>query len=221
MVVSSNTDIVLCTENTTNNPVEINGFGLRIIKHIFPRPKAFYLHKFSTIWLLFNPCEQLKMSNNDTIPLNNHQVTLAFGSLISPYHFKCAESKFLFKTNSRSMCKLFFAKNNSRVDIIIGYTRFSLKREHIDNHRGVIVEVKSIYNIIVHICLLSNLDEYTWKNGMSSVIKINAEDLLFFLLSILEKKHVFFYRSNTPSVLFAKHTRKRMATDLFSHAFIN
>jgi hypothetical protein len=188
VIVPSDTEIVFCVKslneissenkNTSTDQEEINGFGLKIFKKIYRRSRAFYLNQFSSIWLLLNPSEELKKSRNDqinnSISLKNHYVTLAFGSLISSSRFKCAEPKFLFQTNNRSIWKIFFAKYNSYIAINMEHLRFNLKREHIDSHRGVIINIQSIFNIIVHICLRGNLDEYVLQNqgnGMLPLVK--------------------------------------------------
>ncbi len=177
--------------NASADEEEINGFGLKVFKHTYPRPTRLNLNQFTTNWLLFHPSEELKQSRNDQrdlISLENHDITLAFGSLTSPYRFKCADQKFLFQTNNRSICKLVFEKHNSFLAINIGRVRFTLKRDHIDSHRGVIIESQSIYNIIVHVCLRGNLDEYELRNrgnGMRLLFtKKGLQSCVFFFLSI-------------------------------------
>lgn len=170
--IPANTEITFCNKATATNGQQTNSFGLNIIKKTYYNPTALYFNQLSTSWLLFNPCERLKMSrdiqDDSKIPFHNHRITLAFGALISPYQFKCAGSQFLYRGIDGSLCKLFFARNNSHLDVNIGYSRFSLKREHIDYHRGVIIEYKPNFNIIVHICLRGNLDEYILQDGMST-----------------------------------------------------
>ncbi len=205
LIVPSGTEIVFCTKsldgisyentNASTDQEEINSFGLKIFKQIYPRDRKFDLSQFSSIWLFLNPSEELKRSRNDKlddrISLKNHDVTLAFGSLVSPYHFKCAQLEFLFTTNTQSNWKIFFAKHNSFIGITVENARFHLKQEHIDNNRGVIIDVKSIFNIVVHICLRGNLDEYTLQsggNGILALVEKNVEDLFFFSSCVNQNK---------------------------------
>jgi hypothetical protein len=194
LLIPPKTEIVRCTQpNTSTDQGELNGFGLKIYKHTYLIATQISFNQLSSVWLLFNPSQELKMSRNDQIdnriPLENHNVTLAFGSLISPYQFKCADLKFLFIKNYRSKWSIFFAKHNSFVSINMENSRFNLKRDHIDSNRGVIIDVKSGFSIIVHICLRGNLDEYTLQN--------REHGTFFFLFLLLNRsfytrvKHVF------------------------------
>ncbi len=218
VLVPSNTEVVFCAESsnrtsvgnstTTTDEKEVNGFGLIVFKRIYPRTKRIYFNQLLSRWLLFKPSEQLKTSRDnrvdDKILLKNHYVILAFGSLISPYQFKCAEERSYFETNQFSKQNIFFAKRNSSISINIEHLRFQLKREHIDNHRGVIIDVKSIRHIILHVCLKGNIDEYVWQNRENGILII-----LFF--SFLSNK-VIFTRSNTCSFSFYMPTHLLVET---------
>ena len=182
VLVPSNTEIIFCGKASNNitsaDQQEINGFGLKIFKKAYRRITTFYLDRLSSKWLLLNPSEQLKTYRDcqiyKTILLKSHDVTLAFGSLVSPYHFKCADPKFFFQTNGNSPWNIFFAKRNSNISINIERVRYTLKREHIDIHRGVIIDVKSPCNFTIHVCLKGNLDEYAsqnYRNGMLPVVE--------------------------------------------------
>ncbi len=180
VIVPANVEIAFCVQSfngmssgntlrSTDREEILNDFGLKTYKRMYPRPVIFDLNHLSSNWLLFNPSKQWKKFPNDqidnSIPLRNHDVTLVFGSLISPYRFKCAESKFIYQMNS----KLFFAKHHSYMSIIMGNSRFTLRRDHVDSHRGIIINIKSMSNIVVYICLRGNLEEYELqhrKNGM-------------------------------------------------------
>ena len=111
--VPSGTEVVFCTtssdnaasnenKNTSVVEVETNGFGLVIFKHLYHRTRQIYVNRLSSVWLLLNPSEELKISRDykipARIPLRRDTVTVAFGSLISPYQFKCAESRFSHQT---------------------------------------------------------------------------------------------------------------------------
>jgi hypothetical protein len=179
VLVPSGTGVFFCAESSNHTPVEqeeINGFGLKIFKQTYPRKLKFCLNQFSSTWLLFNASERLKTSRNGqinaSIPLKNHTVALAFGSLISPSQFKRAQSKWSVQTNPHSSSSVFFAKRHSSISINIHHSRFQLKREHIDNHRGVIINGVSTSHFIIYICLKGNIDEYTIQNQENGMLTI-------------------------------------------------
>jgi hypothetical protein len=62
---------------------------------------------------------------------------------------------------------MFFSKRNSFLGVDNGVSQFKMKRDHIDRTRGVIIDIQSANNIIVHVSLRGNLDEYT-SGGMST-----------------------------------------------------
>jgi hypothetical protein len=203
VLVPSGTDVFFCTESSNHIPVEqeeTNGFGLKIFKHTFSTELRFCLNQFSPIWLLFNASEELMASRNYQIDarvsLKNHTVTLHFGSLISPYQFKRAESKFCVQTYPYSSSSLFFAKCHSSISINIDNLRFQLKREHIDNHRGVIINGQSIRQFTISVCLKGNIDEYLCQNPEDGMLKI-FYSLVFLLLS-----QSYFVREKTRGHLF-------------------
>jgi hypothetical protein len=151
----------------------INGFGLKVFKFIYRRRQIF-LNQLSSVWLLFTPSEEFKRVRASDmaarIHLYNHNVTLAFGSLVSPYQFKCAESKLVFQTNYQSAWNLFFAKYDSCITINMDNTAFKIKHDHIDKHRGVIIDIKSDFNFVVHVCLNGNLKEYETQKGENGML---------------------------------------------------
>ena len=187
VLVPSGTEVVLYTESSNRTSVgnsttladenEVNGFGLKVFKAIYSHTTRIYFNQLLSTWLLFKPSEQLKTFRDNQVDakilLQNHNVTLAFGSLISPYEFKCAEERSCIQTNQFSKQNIFFAKRNSSISINIGCLRFQLKREHIDNHRGVIIDVKSIRHIIIYVCLKGNIDEYVWQSRENSMLIIS------------------------------------------------
>ncbi|CAM4931896.1 unnamed protein product [Rotaria socialis] len=176
--VPAHTEVVFCSnslkfdsrnnQHTSVDQKEVNRFGLTIFKQIYWTDMQVYLHPVSSYWCLLNPSEGLKRSRKDErydhIQLQDHNIILAFGSLISPQQFKCVATKFQFEKQSNSDGSLYFAKYNSFISIHIEHVKFQLKRDHIDNHRGVIIDVKSSSHFIMHICLKGNLEEYACQD---------------------------------------------------------
>jgi len=216
--VPSGTETVFCTtssdgaesnetKNTSVVDVETNGFGLIIFKKIYRQTKQFYFNQLSSFWLLLNPSEELKMSRNNQIParipLGKDTITVAFGSLISPYQFKCIESRFFHQTHQYSTRSIFFAKRKSFVAININDSQFKLKREHIDIQRGVVIDIKSPCNFIVYVCLRGNVDEYALPNrakGMLPVFSKKNNKILFF--SPLSKRGTCLQERTRDSLFF-------------------
>lgn len=164
VVISAGVEVVFCRKilnaNATRDQTEINGFGLNSVKKIFSKGGKIFLNQYSKQWLRVLPTTQLeKIRNiqiNESIYLQNHRVSLSFGALLSPYQFKCAHST----VHSRFRCSLFFAKYHAQLSINVDFLRFTLKREHIDNRRGVVIDIRDTSHIIVYVCLRGNLEEY-------------------------------------------------------------
>ena len=137
---------------------------MKIFKKIYLTPVRLSLDGLSSTWLLFQPCEQMKnfrqIEMNSSLLLNKQNVVLAFGSLVSSQEFKCAYRECMYKTNKYIQCQLFFAKYHTYMSINMGNLRFTLKSDHVDNQRGVVIHVKSKFEIVIHVCLRGNLEEY-------------------------------------------------------------
>jgi len=183
VTVPANIEVVVCTKSLNNTSFGntnrsthqeeiINGFGLKIYKQKYVRPTTFYLNQISSNWLLFNPSAKMKKFRNDqidnSVQLRNHDVILAFGSLISPYRFKCANSKFIYRSSSN----LFFAKYHSCMSITMGSLRFTLRHDHIDSHRGIIINIISMSNVVIHITLRGNVEEYESQNRENGMLLV-------------------------------------------------
>jgi hypothetical protein len=132
------------------------------------------------------------------IPLGQDNDTVTFGSLISPYQFKFAESGLFY--NARN---IYFANYNSFMAINMHNSRFTLKRDHIDIHHGVVIDVKSSSNFIVYVCLRGNVDEYALQNqanGMLPVFGKKNNKILFF--SPLSKRDTCLQERTRDSLFF-------------------
>lgn len=140
---------------------------MKIFKRIFAKRVNVPLASLSSTWLLFQPSEQMKHFRqseiNGPLFLNKHNVVLAFGSLLSPQEFKCASQGCMYKTNYNVRCQLFFGKYHTCISINMGHLRFTLKADLIDNQRGVVIHVKSTTEIVMHVCLRGNLEEYALR----------------------------------------------------------
>lgn len=140
---------------------------MKIFKKIYSDPVKVSLTSLSSTWLLFQPSEQAKHfregETNRSLFLNKQNVVLAFGSLVSPQQFKCASEECMYKTNYNVRCQLFFGKYHTCISINMGHLRFTLKADQIDNQRGVVIHVKCITEIVMHVCLRGNLEEYALR----------------------------------------------------------
>jgi hypothetical protein len=207
VLVRAGTEIVFCASlsddaasnenrNTPTAEKEMNGFGLIISRMIFDQNMRIDLNRLSSLWLLLDPSAKLKMSRDNQkpvrIPLGQDNDTVTFGSLISPYQFKCAESGLFY--NARN---IYFANYNSFMAVNIDDSQLKLKRDHIDIQRGVVIDIKSPCNFIVYVCLRGNVDEYALPNrdnGMSPVFGKKIIKSCFFLLY---QTRYLFARENT------------------------
>jgi len=213
VLVRAGTEIVFCTspsddaasnENTNTSIVEkeMNGFGLIISRTVYHQNMTIHLNQLSSRWLLLDPSAKLKMSKYNQKPprisLGQDNDTVAFGSLISPYQFKCAESGLFY--NARN---IYFANYNSFMAVNIDDSQFKLKPDHIDIKRGVVIDTKSPSNFTVYVCLRGNVDEYALPNRANGMLPVSSKKnnkILFF--SPLSKRGTCLQERTRDSLFF-------------------
>lgn len=171
--IPANSETTWCKASSadSNTQGERNGFGFCTHKRRFPRKWWQKLEWLSTKWLLFNPSAQLKACRaplqDASVPLNGHEVTLAFGFLASADKFQCVDARSRHASSDGRACSIFFGKENLSISINIGRSRFDLKREHVDLRRGVIIDRKSKHSLMLYVCLQNNLDEHVARSRPS------------------------------------------------------
>ncbi|UJR10507.1 hypothetical protein I4U23_014710 [Adineta vaga] len=169
--IAPNTEVTFCTELSKEDLVErktLNGFGLYVFKKTYRQPRHKSTKQLSSVWLLFNPCAELKNCRNnkryDRIVFEQYTVTLVFGALTLPYVFQCAGPKFLYKKHRHSTWNIYFARHDSFITINMNNMVFKLKHDHIDMNRGVIIDTTTTSDFTLYVCLKNNLDEYISQN---------------------------------------------------------
>lgn len=151
-------------DRSSGGDEELNGFGLLLTKTYFTESRLVYLHQLTSCWLLFNPNKDLPNCRTDggynKLWLGQHDVILAFGALVSSHQFKCAASNHLFQSHGSAAWTVFFAKLNAFVTIGTGCSEFTIKPDHIDVGRGIIIDTSSNNSISIYICLRGSVDQH-------------------------------------------------------------
>jgi hypothetical protein len=167
--IAANTEVTFCAqrleERSLEGDEELNGFGLLLIRQRFVGCQWVNMHQLTSCWLLFTPAEDFSHCRSkdryDKLRFEQHDVTLAFGALISSNRFKCAASEYLFQSHDTTPWTVFFARWDAFVTIGTGRSEFTIKPEHIDVGRGMVIDVSSNDRISIYISLRGSVDHYT------------------------------------------------------------
>jgi hypothetical protein len=166
--IAANTEVAFCVqrleERSLEGDEELNGFGLLVNRQRFVESRWINLHQLTSFWLLFTPTKDLKRcraeNRYDKLRFEQHDVTLAFGAFISSHRFKCAASEYLFQSHDSTPWTVLFARWNAFVTIGTDCSEFTIKPDHIDVGRGMIIDASSNNRISIYISLRGSVDHY-------------------------------------------------------------
>ena len=168
MSIATNTEVVFCMQKledrSSGGDGELNGFGFLLTKTCFIESRLICLHQLTSCWLLFTPNKGLTNCQAEggysKLRFGEHDVILAFGALVSSHRFKCAVSNHLFQSHGSPAWTVFFAKWNAFVTIGTDRSEFTIKPDHIDVGRGIIIDASSNNHISIYICLRGSVDQH-------------------------------------------------------------